>query len=235
VVSKGVGYFDLAYHRGPSWYRAHFPTRMLLRRRARGGRRPLVFESSGYYLFHPLAASRIARDLPRVRLVALVRDPVERAWSAHKHERARGFEDLEFREALEQEPQRLRGEHERLLADPRAQSYHHRHHAYLGRSRYAEQLRVYLDLVGPERLYVMDADRFFADPVEELTRLQEWLGVRPVRPEKVERWNARPSAPVDPDLREELLRGFERDDAELEQILGRPPSWRAADAGASGS
>lgn len=227
VVSKGVGYFDLNYHRGPSWYRAHFPTRPLLRLRTRDGRRPLVFESSGYYLFHPLAAARIARDLPQVRLVALARDPVERAWSAHKHECARGFEDLDFREALEREPQRLRGERERLLADPRAQSHHHRYHAYLGRSRYAEQLRVYLGLVGPERVYVMDADRFFADPVEEFTRLQEWLGVTPVRPHKVQRWNARPSAPVEPDLREQLLRRFEADDQELAEILGRTPSWRS--------
>ena len=53
---------------------------------------PQTFESSPYYMFHPLAAERIARDLPGVKLIVLVRDPVERAYSQHAHELARGFE-----------------------------------------------------------------------------------------------------------------------------------------------
>ena len=70
---------------------------------------PITGESSPYYLFHPLAAERIARDLPDVRLVVLLRDPVERAYSAYTHERARGFETETFARALELEPERLAG------------------------------------------------------------------------------------------------------------------------------
>ena len=46
----------------------------------------MTFESSPYYMFHPLAAQRISRDLPGVKLLVLIRDPVERAYSAHAHE-----------------------------------------------------------------------------------------------------------------------------------------------------
>jgi len=100
----------------------------------------LTFESSPYYLFHPLALDRIAADLPDVKLVVLVRDPVERAYSAHAHEAARGYEDLSFAAALEAEEGRLDGEVERLLGDPAYESHAHRHQAFRSRGEYAVQL-----------------------------------------------------------------------------------------------
>ena len=100
----------------------------------------MTFESSPYYMFHPLAAGRIARDLPGVKLLVLVRDPVERAYSAHAHELARGFETEPFERALELEDERLGGEAERITADPAYLSHSQQHHAYVARGQYADQL-----------------------------------------------------------------------------------------------
>ena len=111
VLHKGVHYFDVGYRRGMSWYRGHFP---LLRTAQRIcddlGVIPQTFESSPYYMYHPHAVARIAADLPEVKLVVLVRDPVERAYSQHAHEVARGFEsEVSFARALTAEPGRLAG------------------------------------------------------------------------------------------------------------------------------
>src|SRR5438093_4320202 len=96
VLAKGAHYFDTAFDRGLPWYRGHFPTRMTAERiRAREGTFA-TGEGSPYYLFHPLAAERIAAALPGVKLVALLRDPVERASSHWVHEAERGFEQLSF-------------------------------------------------------------------------------------------------------------------------------------------
>ncbi len=120
VFHKGVHYFDTNYERGISWYRGHFPTQAASRRIAdHTGLAPIGFESSPYYLYHPLAAERFARDLPGVKVIVLVRDPVERAWSHHAHEMARGFEPIaDFEEAVAAEEPRLEGVEERLLASP---------------------------------------------------------------------------------------------------------------------
>src|SRR5215218_5774852 len=149
TVSKGVGYFDTEYHRGRRWYTAHFPLRLTARLHGPGTQ---VFESSGYYAFHPLAARRIAADLPGVKVVMMVRDPVERAYSAHSHELARGFETEEFEAAVRLEPQRTAGEAERLARDEGYSSHTHRHHAYLARGRYAEQLERFGDHLGRDRV-----------------------------------------------------------------------------------
>ena len=75
-------------------------------------------EASPYYLFHPHVPGRVAEHLPRVKLIAMLRDPVERAYSGYQHEVGRGFETLSFEEAIEAEPGRLEGERERMIADP---------------------------------------------------------------------------------------------------------------------
>ncbi|WP_262848561.1 sulfotransferase family protein [Mumia quercus] len=225
TLSKGIGYFDLHYARGRRWYRGHFPVRFLADRRARHGR-AFTFESSGYYLFHPLAAERIAADLPRTRLVVLVRDPVERAYSAHRHELARGFETEPFEEALKLEDERLAGEEQRLVEDPSYQSFEHRHHGYLARGRYAPQIRRLQEAVGDDRVYVMDADRFFDTPQEEFARLCAWLGMPAWTPDAVEQWNARQRDPMPAELRRSLEAEFADLDDELSQMLGRPVSWR---------
>jgi hypothetical protein len=226
TASKGIAYFDLSYDRGPRWYRGHFPIGWVARRRH--GPRAVTFESSGYYLFHPLAAARIARDLPGVRVVVVVREPVERAYSAHRHEQARGFESEPFEAALDLEGERTAGETERILADPSYESFHHRHHSYLARSRYSEQIDRFVEELGPERVYVVDADAFFEDPASEFERLRSWLGLSEWQPETVEQWNARPRSPMPAELRDRLTRYFEPYDDRLAEQMGRTPSWRSS-------
>ncbi|MCZ3386588.1 MAG: sulfotransferase domain-containing protein, partial [Actinomycetia bacterium] len=123
TLRKGVHYFDLRADQSLDWYRAHFPTRGAVENLRRAGDgRVVVGESSPYYLWHPLAADRIARTLPAVRVVALLRDPVERAYSAHAHELARGFETESFEDALALEDQRLAGEEDPLRSGAPARS-----------------------------------------------------------------------------------------------------------------
>jgi hypothetical protein len=226
TLSKGTGYFDDEYHRGPRWYRAHFPLRPW---GAGDESAPVTFECSGYYMFHPHAAFRMARDLPGVRVVAVLRDPVERAYSAHQHELARGFETLPFEAAVALERARTAEEVRRLEDDPGAISFAHRHHSYLARGEYAAQVARLHAAFGPDRVHVVEADAFFADPVTEFTRLQEWLGLRVWVPPEVPRWNAYDRAPMDPALRARLRAHFEPHDEALAALLGHAPVWRTAE------
>src|SRR5260370_684246 len=83
-----------------------------------GGAVSVASEASPYYMFHPLAPERIHRDLPGVRVLAMLRDPAARAYSAYFLRVGRGYETEPFERALELEASRLAGEAERLVADP---------------------------------------------------------------------------------------------------------------------
>jgi hypothetical protein len=230
VLHKGVHYFDTSYHRGQAWYQGHFPLRRTAARVERElGVAAQTFESSPYYLYHPHAAARIARDLPGVKLLVLVRDPVERAYSQHAHEVARGFETVtDFAQALDLEPARLRGQRERLLADEHAYSFSHQHHGYRSRGEYAVYLRRLAAQVGRERIMVVESERFFTDPKPVYDRVLDFLGLPLLGYPEFDQHNARPrSAPMAGRLRAELTAHYAPHDDELSGWLGRTPSWRA--------
>jgi hypothetical protein len=228
VRHKGVHYFDTDYERGMSWYRAHFPLQRTARAvQARAGVPPLTFESSPYYMFHPLAADRIADDLPGVKVIVLLRDPVERAYSAHAHELARGYETEDFETALTLEESRLDGEAERLIADPHYRSHSHQHHGYLQRGRYIEHLERLEKVFGRDRMHVVDSHRFFEDPEPVYDDVLEFLGLPHTGYPVFEQHNARPRSPMPAELRARLDEHFEPYDERLMAWLGHPVSWRA--------
>jgi hypothetical protein len=217
---KGIHYFDVSYHRGMAWYRGHFPLAI------RSAPNAITGESSPYYLFHPLAAERIARDLPEVKLVVALRDPVERAYSAHAHEFARGYETEPFEQAIRMEAERLRGQTERLDSDPTASSHAHRHQAYLARGRYIEQLERVAVLVGRARIHVVDSGAFFASPEPVFGGLLDFLGLDRSPQIAFGRHNSRPRDGLAPGLRSRLSDYYLPYDERLAQWLGHAPSWR---------
>lgn len=227
VLRKGVHYFDVAYPNGIAWYRSHFPLLATARRRARQIGQPVqTFESSPYYLFHPLAAARIAADLPEVKILVLLRDPVERAYSAYTHEYARGYETEPFERALELEPSRLAGEEERLLADPAYRSHSHQHHGYVARGRFIDQIERMVGAVGAERVHVVDAEDFFTNPIPVWEEVTGFLGLSASPVPEFKQHNARPRSALGDALRRRLEQEFEDSDARLAQWWGRTPSWR---------
>ena len=227
VLHKGVHYFDMAYDRKLSWYQAHFPLRAVGRKAGRAaGAEAMTFESSPYYMFHPLAAGRIARDLPGVKLLVLLRDPVERAYSAHAHELARGYETEPFARALGLEAERLAGEAERLVADPSYASHSHQHHAYRPRGQYIEQLERLEACVGRDRIHVVDSGDFFAEPERVYDGVLEFLGLPDRGYPVFERHNARPRSALPEELRADLDAHFRPYDERLAEWLGEVPSWR---------
>ena len=230
VLHKGVHYFDTSYERGMGWYKAHFPLqRHADRLTERYGSPAQTFESAPYYMYHPQAAARIARDLPQAKLIALVRDPVERAYSQHHHEVARGFEsERDFGAALALEPARLHRQEDRLAEDPRYYSFAHQHHAYRARGEYARYLSVMAQHVGREQIHVVESERFFREPADVYDEICEFLGL-PTYFERppFEQHNARArQADMDPGLRRELSAYYVRHDEALAGWLGHPPVWR---------
>ena len=223
---KGINYFDLNYFRGERWYTGHFPISEIARRHTSGYGEPMAFEASGYYLYHPFALERMARDLPAVKLVVMLRDPVERAFSAYKHEQARGYEQESFERALELEDERLAGEIDRMRDDPRYESFSHRHHSYLHRGHYAEQLERAFGLFPRSQVHIIDSEAYFGQPEQEYRRLLAFLGLHPFQPPAgFGQHNARPGPAMPAATRRMLAHHYVPYDEKLAQLLGRPLSW----------
>jgi Sulfotransferase family len=229
---KGVHHFDDARH-GTWWYRSHFPTRAaraLVARRT-GTARVVAGEATPYYLHHPLAAARAAALVPDARLIALVRDPVERVCSHGKEQRRRGSEPLAtFEAALDAEPERLAGEAERLVADPGYRSFAHEHQSYAATSRYLEPLGRWEAAFSPGQLLVLRSEDLFADPQATLDTVFDHLGVRRARLGDAQPFN-RTAGALATGTRARLEAELAADTAALEAHLGRPMGWTTSRSG----
>lgn len=227
VRDKGVHYFDTDYGRSVAWYRSHFPRRARLERT---GRPYAVGEASPYYLFHPRIPARVARLLPDVVAIAILRDPVERTVSHHHHEVARGHEHLPLRRALDAEPERLAGQDGLLAADDTAISHAHMHHGYVARSLYAPQIERWLEYLPPEQLLLLRTEDLQRDPEATLGRVTDLLGLDPVPPAEYPVYNERRYDDVDPELVAELRERFAESEARVTELIALTDQARHAPA-----
>jgi hypothetical protein len=218
---KEVQYFDVPerYANGEEWYRAQFPLPT-----PRDPR--MAFESTPNYLFHRDVPARIARLLPDVRLIAVLRHPGERAVSGYRHEVRRGREPLPLRDALLAEADRVAP----ALAAADYDSPVLRNCSYLGRGRYAEQLERYYALFPRDKVLVVRSEDLFAHPEVVIAEITDFLGLPPM-PETVRfpRLNAAtphgPGSAIPPEVSDVLSEHFDPHNARLEQMLGRSFDW----------
>ena len=177
---KEVHFFDSAHFKqGPLWYRGHFPPLWQKYAVERERKEPfLTGESSPYYLFHPHTAKRVAALLPQAKLIVMLRNPVNRAYSHYYHEIAGGHEKLSsFEEAIEQEEERLRQEQEEMATIADYVGYKHRHYSYLARGRYIEQLPAWLNLFSRKQVLIIKSEDFYADPAAVYRQTLRFLGL----------------------------------------------------------
>jgi Sulfotransferase domain len=222
---KEVHFFDLRFHLGLDWYRAQFPLDWSRASWPAARRRVLMGEASPYYMYHPHAPARIKQTLPHVKLIAMLRNPTDRAYSQYQHEIREGRETLTFEEAIEQEPVRLAGEVERMLANVRYKSKEHRRHSYLARGIYADRLAVWWDLFPREQLLILKSEEYFKAADATVERVQQFLGLEPRRPKRFARKNVGGYAPMSADMRERLNAYFAPHNERLYQLLGADLGW----------
>lgn len=221
VSRKEIKYFDCNYNRSLDWYRSFFPYRRKLE--AAGG---LAVEASPYYIYHPLAAQRIFEHFPDIKLIALLRNPIDRAYSNYHMNVDLGVEHLPtFEEAIEAEPERLAGQAEKIIADPNHSLFNHMHLSYLNQGIYADQLDRWFSIFPRRQVLVVQSERFYSKMPEVYTEILDFLYL-PQEPLKSE-MHAYPGKypPIKPETRHKLVDYFRPHNRRLYDLLGVQYDW----------
>ncbi len=240
AATKEVHFFDDHYERGIDWYRAQFPTcayKYYLERVRRW--HFLTGEASPYYLFHPHAPGRIASVLPNVKLIALLRNPIDRAYSHHWLEVKGSYESLTFEEAIRSEQERIAGERDKMISDEDYHSFKYRRFSYLTRGIYIDQIEYWLSFFPRDQFLFLKAEDLYSHPAAVVRQTLEFLGVQANQidttgkaykrykvPSKTG-YRAEGTAPaMDPATRECLVEYFMPFNVRLYEFLGRDLEWR---------
>ena len=215
---REIHFFGSRFNRGETWYRRHFPTGLELRRY-----RAITGEGSTSYLAHPHAAERMHGVVPKIRLIALLRDPVDRAISNYFHEKRTGRETLPIVEAFAAEADRLRRAAEEPGQRPLGRL------GYRKRGLYAEQLERYVQHFPREQLLVLRAESLFESPRETIDQvcrflaLDSALGNFDYIPKNIGGY--KPSL-VPPSLSVELARFYAAPNTKLYELVGQDWGWK---------
>ena len=220
-LGKEIHYFDFHYERGVSYYRGRFPYSRRLRHGAQ------TVDATPYYLAHPLVPERAARLLPQVKLIAVLRNPVDRALSHYQHEVRGGRETLSFAEAIDQEAERLKGEEDRLRDEPGYYSWNHHRYSYLRRGLYLQQLLRWVQHFPRSQLLVLQSESLFRDPPGAMSMVHRFLGLADHRlkryDDSFQRGNYQRAMPDG--LKARLTTYFEPHNHELFRWLGEEFDW----------
>ena len=227
---KELHFFDEHYERGLDWYRRFFPLAAARKVARLRGRDLVAGEATPYYLFHPAVPERVAASLPNVRLIALLRDPIERAYSHYQLMRRTGREKLSFADAVAAEERRLTNwglteDEDVKTASGDRVHHHHRHRAYLSRGLYAEQLERWYEHFPREQLMVIRTEDFASRPAEIYADVLRFLGLREWQPTHFIPRNPGSYAPIDPELRAHLEERLAEPNARLAALLGWTGAW----------
>lgn len=230
-LRKEVEYFSTRFTEGEPWYRAHFPlaARMAARSR-RLGKSPISFEATPDYMLHPFAAARASELVPDARIIALLRNPIDRAISQYGHNRRLGQEPLTFEEALDQEDDRLAPEAEKIAADPAYQARPLRRYSYITRGRYAEQLERWQAWFPSSQMLIVRFEDLTAHPAQTLSSIESFLGIDDWHPaafanHSYGRAGRAGDEQADPGLRARLAEIFRSENERLADLLGYDLEW----------
>ena len=132
-----------------------------------------VGEASTRYLYSKDAAQLIAKDQPRARIVAVLRNPVDMIASLHAHKLAGGTEDLaDFEDALASEDDREAGRRIPRDSNPLLATYR-------DRARFGEQIARWFEAFGQDQVFVILFEELVREPSTHFRRLLEFLEVDP--------------------------------------------------------
>jgi len=206
-----------SFKKGEKWYRAHFPLRMSMNPGAR------TFEASPLYMFNPLVPERIYNLIPEIRLIAILRNPTERAISHYFHEQRKGRETLPLLEALQQEEQRLAP----VIAGKDYDSTAFRHFSYKRRGIYRPQLEGFFRYFSRRQLLVLSSDEFFRKQDETLRKVFDFVGVDAgFRAASTRLRNVgRNKGDISPDVYDYLNDYFLPHNEALYELLGKSYQW----------
>jgi hypothetical protein len=203
AARKELHFFDSPelFDHGAEWYRRCFP-----RLSTENGQRAITGEATPYYLFDPPVAKRMAEIVPKARLIALLRNPIDRAYSHYQMQVKRGTEPRTFEEAIEQQ-----------------------HSSYISRGIYVEQLLRWFEFFGKEQMLILKSEDFFERPVETLQLVLTFLDLPKWQPDASELQQRRHlgtyKQKMDPSTRQRLEAYFEPYNQRLYECLDVDFGW----------
>jgi len=242
AAKKETVFFNYAYHPNLDWYRMYFPTVLEQEKlkKQKALQNIITGEATPSYLIDPHVPQRISEMLPDVKLIVLLRNPIERALSHYHHNVFFGIEKLPFEQAIKKESERINKSFEELKNEQfdfndnivsyflRLMTFKTKNYfnfSYLESGKYVEHLKNWLDIFPRKQLLIIKSEDFFDNTKNVFYDVQDFLDLPHFDLEHyMIHWEIK-HQPMNNNLRKSLSEYFEPYNLKLYNYLNRDFKW----------
>ena len=223
---KEIYFFDTNFHRGVNWYKRFFPSKWQKFQIVKIHKKKfLTGEATPHYISYPHAPKRVFNLIPNVKLIVILRNPIDRAYSQYQSRVSAGTEPLSFDDAIKKEDIRLENVLKKMEED---ENYIHNNffrYSYLHHGIYVNGLRKWMETFPKNQFLILKAEEFYQKPAIIFESIQKFLGLPKFHPANDTHYNLGKYNEMNTTTRKFLHEFFKPHNEELYKFLGRDFGW----------
>ena len=212
-----IGYFDSNYHLGENWYRSMFPTQKMMNKIREDTGYSITGEDTPFYFWKKEVAERILSDMPETKLIVILRNPVDRAYSNYNLAVRENNEKLTFEEAIGEEIEFLSKNSFRETVD--------RFRSYLTKGMYVNQIKPWLDIFSREQLHFLSTEQMKNEPCETLDIVFKFLSIPSYDIKNLQERKLANYKQMNENTREQLIKYYKSYNEEFFKIINQKFEW----------
>ena len=218
-----LGFFDVNFHLGLHWYRSLFPSIFTKYRIKSKTNFFMTYDVTPSYIRRPWNARRIKNLFPNTKLIVILRNPVDRAYSHYKLLNRVFGEVRSFDEIIKEEMNNI----SKWNVDSKDDNYFATkvEKSILARGFYAEQLSIWFELFSKNQILIVSSEKLLSDTKNTVNDIFKFLNLPQFKIPNTEKVNVSPPSKMNPETRKLLIDFFRPYNQELDKFLNLDFKW----------
>ena len=219
-----IGYFDDNFHLGLNWYRSLFPTKFMQKKIESEYKKFLTYDVTPFYIYNPLVVDRIFKFSPNAKIIAVLRNPIDRAYSHYNNKmQAEGDTKTTFEEIINAEIEII--EKNKKNIDDYAFLVNTFYELLLARGFYAKQLEFWFKKFPRKNILLISSEELATNTDKTISEIFEFLEVPIQKISDLTKQNEIKYPKMKDSTREILINFFKPYNEKLFGMLGRRFNW----------
>ena len=219
-TQDNVGYFNNNFQLGINYYRSFFPTSW----KTKNGKIK-TFEVTSSYIQKSKTAKNLFKTLPEIKLILMVRNPIDRAYSEFNLDVKEEEQEKTFEELINEEITRIEKEDESILSKNYVDKFSPKFRHYLRKGMYYEQLQPWLELFKKNQILIISAEEFENETQEIYNKIFHYIGVSKYQIKNTQKARKGNYSKMNDHTRELLSKYFKPHNEKFFELIGRRYDW----------
>ena len=217
-----IGFFDSNFHLGLNWYRSMFPTKGQIEDIKHKEGVAITGEDTPFYFWNPIAAKRIQKILPNIKLIIILRNPIDRAYSEYQDLVSRESNSPSFETFIENE---INTRKKGIIITEENFEIFNQNDSYLLKGIYVDQLKIWTKLFPKEQIFTLSTESLNSEPTASMESVFQYLNLPDYKIKNTQHQKQKKYTPMDSQTRKLLIEFFKPHNERLFKFIGKKFDW----------